>query len=96
MEMSKIYEGWKNHLHPSIKLKKIIKSTSEERLRICKKCPFHSLNRENYVTLRMDAHCTKCGCTLIAKTKCLSCECPEQKWKAIVTEDEYNIMKNGK
>lgn len=96
INVSQIYEGWKNHIHPENKLKEIINITSEERLKICRECSFNSLNRKNYSTLRLDEHCIDCGCTLIAKTKCLSCECPQNKWKAVVTEDEYKIMKNEK
>ncbi len=40
----------------------------------------------------MDEHCTDCGCTLSAKGKCLSCECPlegeNKKWGPVVTYEE--------
>ena len=39
-------------------------------------------NKKNYKTMRPDAHCANCGCTLSAKTKCLTCECPLKKWGA--------------
>jgi len=44
--------------------------------------------------MRPDNHCTDCGCTLAAKTKCLSCECPKGKWKAIVDDDQEEQIKN--
>ena len=31
---------------------------------------------------RFDKHCTHCGCVLSAKTSCLSCACPIEKWGA--------------
>jgi len=74
-------------------LKKLIKTTSEERLAICEACDYHSNNRKNYKTIRPDVHCTNCGCTLAPKTKCLSCNCPLSKWVAIVTADEEDKMK---
>ncbi len=43
--------------------------------------------------MRPDAHCTKCGCTLSAKTKCLSCACPLNKWAAIVSQEDEEQMK---
>jgi hypothetical protein len=39
-------------------------------------------------TIRPDVHCTDCGCTLAAKTKCLSCQCPLEKWKAVMSDRE--------
>jgi len=47
----------------------------------------------------MDEHCTDCGCPLDAKTKCLSCKCPKDKWLAVATEEEHEEIKsiiNGK
>jgi hypothetical protein len=69
MSLSQIYEGWKNHLLPEERIKAFIENVSSERLAICELCPEH-------------AHCTNCGCTLSAKTKCLTCECPLEKWLA--------------
>ncbi len=83
-----IYEGWKNNLFPPEKLKDVISQVSKERLDICNKCPEHSSNKENYKTIRIDSHCVLCGCTLSAKTKSFSSECPLGKWKAVMTEDE--------
>ena len=90
--LSQIYEGWRNNLIPPKELKKTIKKTSEERLAICEGCEYHSRNRKNYRTVRPDDHCTHCGCTLAAKTKCLSCACPLEKWVALVTPDEEDEM----
>ena len=83
MSLSNIYEGWKNHLLPQEDLKEVILFISEKRNNICLECDKHSYNVPEYKSLRPDAHCTECGCTLAAKTKCLSCECPLQKWLAI-------------
>ena len=95
--ISQIYEGWRNNLLPPKELKNKIVETSRERLAICKGCEYHSHNRKNYKTIRPDAHCTHCGCTLAAKTKCLSCACPLEKWLALVTPDEEEEMtKDGK
>ena len=94
MNLSQIYEGWRNNLLPPAKMKALIKQTSEQRLSICNNCPYHS---KNHKTARPDAHCTNCGCTLAAKTKCLSCSCPISKWKEVLTKDqEDEILKDGK
>lgn len=90
MNIKQMYEGWKNNLFPSEALKEAIKITSEERMSICNNCEFHS---KNFKTIRMDEHCTSCGCTLSAKTKCLSCNCPINKWAAVINETEYEQIK---
>lgn len=94
MNISKIYEGWKNSKFPSEHLKATINKVSSERLNICKNCFYHSKNHPSK-TLRIDEHCVKCGCTLSAKTACLSCECPDtpKKWKAVTSEEEFHNMK---
>lgn len=86
METSKIFEGWKNKLLPAENMREVIKQTSEERLKICGDCPFHSKNSK---TIRPDAHCLSCGCTLSAKTACLSCSCPEGKWGPVLKDTEF-------
>ena len=82
MNLSQIYEGWKNHLIPEERNKAFIEHVSQERISICESCEHHSSNKKNYKTMRPDAHCVECGCTLSAKTKCLTCECPLKKWLA--------------
>lgn len=75
---------------PPKKLKLLIDKVSSERLIICRGCPFDSINaraRGEHV-VRLDEHCTECGCTLIAKTKCLHCSCPLSKWTALLSEEE--------
>lgn len=47
-----------------------------------------------YKSLRPDVHCTHCGCTLSAKTRCLSCSCPINLWKEVITKEEEENMKN--
>lgn len=87
MSLREIYEGWRNHLVPPERLKKEIERVAEERLKICETCEFNSVF---HVTLRPDRHCIICGCTLVAKVKCLSCDCPHSppKWREVLTEEE--------
>lgn len=79
MSLGQIYEGWKNHLLPEERNKAFIEHVSSERIAICEACPEHS---SKHKTIRLDVHCNNCGCTLSAKTKCLTCECPLSKWGA--------------
>lgn len=89
-------EGWRNHLIPPKDLKDTINKVSEERLAICSGCPMQSENAkaEGKIILRLDVHCTACGCPLTAKTKSLSSKCPlnPPKWEAVATDAErYEI-----
>jgi hypothetical protein len=92
MNFSQIYEGWRNNLFPPSHIKELIRETAERRINICLACPHHSKNHKT--PLRPDDHCTHCGCTLAAKTKCLSCSCPLDRWMALMTEDEEENVKN--
>lgn len=47
------------------------KSLMEERLSICRECPFFN---------KLTVGCNKCGCFLRMKTKLLNATCPIGKW----------------
>ena len=89
-KLNQIVEGWKNNLTPQAFLDQHIIDVSTSRLLICEACEEHSSNKKDYKSLRIDAHCAECGCTLSAKTKCLTCECPFKKWGAQSLPDESN------
>lgn len=93
MEIGKIYEGWRNKLFPPERLKELIQKVREKRMLICEECPSHS---KHHSSIRPDNHCVICGCTLSAKTSCLSCACPEYKWREEMTsEQEEEINKEN-
>ena len=76
-----IAEGWKNTLIKDDGVETIAK----KRLAICSSCEFNSdiaKKISNYTSVRPDVHCIDCGCPLISKTRCTSCDCPKGKWKA--------------
>ena len=82
-DVNKIVEGWRNSVIPPEELREVISVTQAERLAICRACPLNSKNRPPGI--RFDEYCVQCGCTLSAKTACLSCKCPlpEPKWEAV-------------
>lgn len=99
MNLSEIYEGWRNKLVPPAYLKKQIDEAVESRIDVCSTCENYSENakKNGYKTMRKDIHCVNCGCTLSAKTACLSCECPIEKWKATLSyEQQKEIEKKWK
>lgn len=85
INFAQIYEGWRNNLVPPAELKTQIIEVGKERMKICLECEHHSMYHK---TNRPDDHCTQCGCTLSAKTKCLSCSCPLEKWMAVLANPE--------
>jgi hypothetical protein len=91
MDLSQLYEGWRNKLFPPKELKRIIQKVGKERTIICELCEYHS---KHHKSIRPDDHCSICGCTLSAKTKCLSCACPVYKWREIMTSEQEEEMNN--
>ena len=86
-KVEQIFEGWRNKLVPPEELKNVISEVSKARLILCEGCHYHS---KFHHSLRLDAHCTNCGCTLSAKTACLSCKCPLPKplWDEVIIKTE--------
>lgn len=84
--LSQIKEGWRNKLFPPEKIKDLIEEVSLERMKVCQDCPL--ISTKHVSSIRPDVHCTDCGCTLSAKTRCLSCACPKGKWEAINNEED--------
>lgn len=76
---------------PPKHLEEKIKEVGEERINICLGCKYHS---KYHKTNRFDDHCTHCGCTLAAKTKCLSCSCPIGKWKEVLTSEQEDELED--
>lgn len=93
INFSQIYEGWKNNLFPAADMKPLIEEVSSERMKICEDCALISTKHK---TARPDVHCTDCGCTLAAKTRCLSCDCPRSYWMAVIDNvDKEHEIKNA-
>lgn len=84
MKLSEIYEGWRNALLPPEDLKEIIESVYELRMLQCSTCEHHS---KFHNSSRPDDHCTNCGCTLMAKLRCLTCACPLDKWGPVKMDE---------
>jgi hypothetical protein len=89
-KLQEMYDGWKNLLVPDKEMYEVIERIAAARINICNTCDFHSDRaiKSTMTKLRFDKHCTECGCTLAAKTRSLTSECPIQKWKAVVKSEE--------
>lgn len=78
--------------------KRWVEEVSADRMFICNKCDLFSENakqKSGYTTIRPDPHCTECGCNLELKTRCMSCSCPLNKWTAIMSEEDWEQVKNS-
>lgn len=79
----------------SIFVKESIEETHRERIDICRECPYNSTKmkeQSGYKTFRPDFHCTICGCNLDMKTRAMSEKCPQDKWLAVISDEEEKIM----
>ena len=98
MKWSEIYEGWRNKLLPPSHLKRMIEDVATLRMDVCRECKHNSRNKEER-NVRPDEYCTICKCTLSAKTRCLACNCPLLKWKAVITkkqQEEIDMLEDGR
>jgi hypothetical protein len=86
---SKIVEGIKN----SIIRDEFVEEVATLRHAICNECP----SKGKKCAVKGTAPCcNECGCSLNFKTRSLASECPLGKWKAIVTEEEEDVLDNLK
>ncbi len=103
MNFLEVFEGWRNDLIPPEHLKELITSTSEGRLAICRECIAYDISGKGCAIPGTGPCCDKrakidgkdgCGCPLTKKTKCLSCSCPADKWNAISTPEQEELINN--
>ena len=80
--IKEIIEGFRNLIDPPVDQQEEIEAVAKARISICRSCPYNSRIAETglAVRLRPDEHCTDCGCNLAAKTRCITCSCPQKKW----------------
>ena len=83
-----IYEGIKN----SVIRDNFVEDVSAKRMAICIECPEIDRKGSECAVPGTQPCCKECGCSLSFKTRALSTECPLGEWKAIMTEDEEDIL----
>jgi len=87
-----ILEGIKN----SVFKKEDVEAVAERRLSICKKCKLYDEEGEGCFVPGTQPCCNEkkggCGCSLSLKTRALSSDCPLDKWKAEMTEEEEDWL----
>ena len=93
--MNKINTIWKNRkailegITNSIIKDKFVEEVAKERMEICNSCEFKG---DKCLVPGTGPCCNNCGCSLSLKSRALSDNCPKDKWKAVLTEEEENKL----
>lgn len=66
-----------------------VEDVARVRMEICNACPTKG---DECVVIGTAPCCNECGCSLAFKTRALSTECPQGKWKALITEEEEDEL----
>jgi hypothetical protein len=99
---SNIFKIWKSKgqilegITNSIFKREDVELIAEHRLNICKKCKLYDDKGEGCTVPGTQPCCDEtkggCGCSLSLKTRALSSDCPLDKWKAELTEEEEDLL----
>jgi hypothetical protein len=89
-EKGKILEGIKNKVFK----KEHIEQIYEERLKVCSSCEEVDDLGSKCVVRGTGPCCGLCGCSLGLKLRSLASECPANKWQAITSEEEEDLINN--
>ena len=84
-----ILEGIKNKVFK----KEHVESEAKLRWQICIKCESLDVSGDKCTVPGTQPCCGECGCSLGFKLRSLSSACPSDKWKAIMSEEEENYLK---
>lgn len=88
-----IWEGLKNNIFKTEHVEEIY----EQRFEICRVCENLDTTGEGCHVQGTQPCCNKntggCGCSLALKLRSLSSDCPLGKWKAVVTEQEEEMIR---
>lgn len=87
-----ILEGIRNSVFKS----QDVEEVARHRMIICKACPLYDTEGVGCIIPGTQPCCNAlklgCGCSLTFKTKSLSSECPKGLWKAVLTEQEEDLL----
>ena len=87
-EKNKILEGIKNKIFK----KEHVEEIANLRYETCKVCPHIDHKGDKCYIKGTQPCCTLCGCDLSLKTRALSAECDDKRWKAVLSEEEEDLL----
>lgn len=82
-----IFEGVTN----SLLRDEFVEDVSRVRTEVCNNCEDKG---DKCLVKGTSPCCNLCGCSLAFKTRSLSSECPANKWKALMTEEDEDKLNN--
>jgi hypothetical protein len=88
-DRSKILEGITN----AIIRDEFVEDVAKHRMEVCDACEYKG---DKCLVPGTGPCCNDCGCSLSFKTRSLSSDCPKDKWKALVSEEEEDKLDNLK
>jgi hypothetical protein len=88
-DRNKILEGITN----AIIRDEFVEDVAKHRMEVCNACEFKG---DKCLVPGTSPCCNDCGCSLTFKTRSLSSECPQDKWKALLSEEEEDKLDNLK
>jgi len=96
--MKSLIEVWKNKgqilegILNSVFKKEDVESVALSRIEICNSCTDIDRDGKDCLAPGTQPCCSLCGCSLHFKTRSMSSECPAGKWKAMMSEQEEDIL----
>ena len=87
-EKGKIIEGLRNYIFK----REDVEDVARERFAICVLCKSYDDKGKECIVPGTGPCCKECGCCLQLKTRSMSSECPFGKWKALMSEEEEEIL----
>ena len=83
-----ILEGIKNNIFKTDHIEEIAK----ERSIICEGCSLYDTKGTTCLVPLTAPCCGSCGCSMKLKLRALGADCPEGKWDAVLTHEEYYLL----
>lgn len=97
-----IFKIWKNKgqilegISNNIFKKEDVESVAEYRMFICRNCTLYDITGKGCMVPGTAPCCNEklggCGCSLSLKTRALSSDCPLNKWKAELSDEEEELL----
>lgn len=85
-----IMEGIKN----SVIRDEFVEEIASYRMDICTSCVHKDIEGKECLVSGTQPCCGLCGCSLEFKTRALSADCPDDRWFAVVSEEDEDELDN--
>ena len=87
--LDQIAEGIKNNIFK----KEDVEMVAKLRWQNCKICKHIDQKGDSCTAIGTQPCCAECGCSLAWKMRSLSSECPIGRWKAVMSEEMEEVLK---